>query len=693
MAAIGLAAVVVTWPLLANPRALPPRNDYFGTDLFNYYSTAGAAYTTVVRFHQFPLRSPWHSGGHPLHAYPEDKTFTPTMLLILAMGPWAALKIEIVLLTVASGIGMYVLTRRAMGYGVAGALLSGMSFALGGFLMARWMRGWLGTTHVVLLPWVLYALWRGRRRPWWLAVAAGIVAWLLVAHKYVALSMGWFLLMVGLLQLDEADAKKGSDPLDAGGLLPFPRPTWGYFGRLVGVWVFAVGLAAVKLIPMCGFVRGYLEDRPFPLAGQWWTIVGWAIILAWLGLIPSVSRWLRTRRTRVRGVVVIVVASLVVVVAVGPWMRRPQFQGQVPRRWVRHNLECLTGYGDWRMSDSGVRTPVARDSYRARAPVGLPVLLLAVAALIRRRPGTWRWGILAALFFAMDLTLGRTVRGLPLLSLINRPREQFGIYLGFILALLAGRALCPWGTGRRSRVFGLVAWGLLIANTAYMGWNVRARLAYMVSGRSAPVAEWSDTYHLLERPSDPWRDHLCFLLQRNTGIQYWDARLIDRQRPHLVTSLVAADDGSHRPNPDFKGMVSFEDEENQAELKTFTPNVIKVHVTVRRPGVLTINQIADSNWRVSEEVLAHGHAGGSSLRGRLPRKAASPAPVREPLPGVLVPDVPLLTVRLDRVGQYEVRLRYVPSRLFVGLAVSVAAAVLGCVLLAWMSRSRRGRIR
>jgi len=34
-------------------------------------------------------------------------------------------------------------------------------------------------------------------------------------------------------------------------------------------------------------------------------------------------------------------------------------------------------------------------------------------------------------------------------------------------------------------------------------------------------------------------------------------------------------------------------------------------------------------------VLAHGHTGGSSLRGRLPRKAASPAPVREPLPGVL----------------------------------------------------------
>jgi len=58
-------------------------------------------------------------------------------------------------------------------------------------------------------------------------------------------------------------------------------------------------------------------------------------------------------------------------------------------------------------------------------------------------------------------------------------------------------------------------------------------------------------------------------------------------------------------------------------------------------------------------VLAHGHAGGSSLRGEPPRKAAPPAPVCQPLPGVLSAQVPATrpAARASSVAPASCRLR------------------------------------
>jgi hypothetical protein len=104
-------------------------------------------------------------------------------------------------------------------------------------------------------------------------------------------------------------------------------------------------------------------------------------------------------------------------------------------------------------------------------------------------------------------------------------------------------------------------------------------------------------------------------------------------------------------------MAHFRDRANRADLLTFTPNEIIIQVSAVRPGVLTINQIADRDWRVGE--------------------------------GALVADVPLLMVDLSRTGEYRVRLRYVPSLLYRGLAASAATAIAGGVLLVMISRRLR----
>ena len=78
-----LGAVLVFLPLLLRPFGLPPDNDDLGLDIFTYYGFAGAGWEAVVRYGGLPLRSPWHGGGYPIYANPDDMTFTPAMLLVL----------------------------------------------------------------------------------------------------------------------------------------------------------------------------------------------------------------------------------------------------------------------------------------------------------------------------------------------------------------------------------------------------------------------------------------------------------------------------------------------------------------------------------------------------------------------------------------------------------------------------------
>jgi len=698
MAGIAIAAVVVTWPLLANPHGLPPDNEDLGLDAFNYYDFAAAARQTVLRFGQFPLRSPWHGGGYPLYANPDDLTLTPTMLLVLAVGPWAAIKIDFVLTMIVGGVGMFLLTRRKMGYSLAAALFSATAFALGGFLMARWLRGWRPTTHAAWLPLIMYALWRGRwwrtatlavpnsadsplsrlrrqhqqanpceGRRWWLALAAILVAWLFIDSKYVAVVMGWFLFTVGLLRLDEPDKVSGTSY--AKHATPLPRPAWGYFGRLTVVWVFGAGLAAVKLVPMLSLVRGHL-DVPPAAAGRepWRAAVLWAVIFAALGLTPLLGRLAGAVRTRRQGVVGIAVALAAVVLAVG--FLAPPRRGMAPPAhfWLEEVTEALVSFGGWDRSEQGDPVPTQEQGYRFFAPVGVVVWLLWVIAIFVRPRETWKWAVLVGLLLFLELgrilprVLGDSLRDQPLLGFMREPRRLLNFYLFFLLTLLAGRAL-DWHRslqcGRAlSVVLGVVAWVLLAGHTIYVGSETRRRLAYTVSAVLPPEPAWGP-YRLLDRPGDRWRDRPGFLLRRNVGLIGWDLDFRDLRHAALRPSLLAAHDGSHRPNPDFAGMVWFHDAANQADLETFMPNLIVVHVDVRRPGVLRINQIGDADWRPSE--------------------------------GALVPDALLLSVRLDRVGEYDVRLRYVPKRLFIGFGVSALTALVGLLLLALALRRRRTR--
>jgi len=719
MVGIALAAVVVCGPLLLHPTNVPPPDGWYGFDLMTLYGFANAARTTILHFGQFPLRSPWHGGGHPTYVNPDDVVFTPTMPLVLAVGPWAAYKIDFVVTMIVGGVGMFLLTRRRMGYPLVGALLSATTFALGGFLLGKWLLGWRPMLRSVWLPLILYALWRGRcwrmvgparsllpakslagqdgRHPCanprglvprggaspcrggrWLALAVGLVAWFFLDQKYTVIVMGWFLMLVGLLRLDEEQpdkvSEKVSDPLRQRGLTPssrHPRLAWGYFGLLAGVWVFGAGLAAVKLVPMWPHLRRHLRYAPVnPWETVWWhPLLVWVPILIGLGLTPWLARLVGTRGRRLAGLGGIIAVLAAVLLAVAIWAPRPPnlstlwIRPPTNQQYVREVFDWTVSYGTWQVNASGIDTPFNQDRFHARSPVGPIVAVLAVLAVVLRPRRTWKWAILAGLYLTLQLSpalprdLAQSWGRLPLLSWMRRPREAIDFYCFFLLTLLAGRALDLPGWLRRRRPCRVGVWVVLGANVVFLASMAWPRFAYSVSMPLPKARAWGP-YRLVERRCAEWRDRLCLLVRENVGLQWWDLEFRDQRHEALEPSHFIDEDGALRPNTAFKGFVRFDDPDNAVEDWTFTPNEIGVRVTVRRPGVLHINQIRDRDWR--------------------------------PSVGDVLPEGPLLRVRLARIGTYTVRLRYVPRRLYVGLLVSALTAVVGTVLL--VLSTRRGRV-
>jgi len=112
---------------------------------------------------------------------------------------------------------------------------------------------------------------------------------------------------------------------------------------------------------------------------------------------------------------------------------------------------------------------------------------------------------------------------------------------------------------------------------------------------------------------------------RGTGYPFYCRCVLDTDRPHRGRNAL-------RLEPDGAS----------AALRTLPLPVSRFH-TYEVNGWIRTRGLTRARARIEIEfltedgrtVLAHGHTGGSSVREQIPRKTASPAPVREPLQGVL----------------------------------------------------------
>ena len=629
LAVVGLAAAtaLVCLPLFLRPWSVPADYD-FPSHAFH----AAFDRWAIVHFHQFAFRSPYHTGGYPVFAYPDDIALSPRLLLHLAVGTTLGMKLDYALCLFLAAGGTYLLMRHQMGLAVPGALVSGIIVGFGGCLQDLWMVGWVINCRAAVFPWVLYAWWRSRRHPWWLVLCGCLMATMLLDAKYGLASLSWFMLILVLLRLDGGK--------DAGALPVFP---WRRVVLLVAVVAWAFLLAGVKLVPFAPLlwhhVQGGGQGRPIQ-ADQ---VVLWLGLLTAFTVLPAVLRLQPARRARLAAAGV----ALAVLVLLAVLCPRPgrTWEECVPR--LRGGIISLVGTTE-RAPGAGV--------VRAVIWIG-PALAVAGIALRGRR--LWRWVLIAGVLLWMALgdgapvSLQRSVRALPGLSLIRQAEAWFGIYLVFAVAVLAGHgAMLRSGAGRSGRR--IAPWllaGVCLAAAVAQSWP-----KYRVSASAPPAERGGAGPYFMVSSGTGYPEDCIALMYRNIGVAEWGLDLYDprtaavRPRSRHVGGPVF---------PTYRGEAYFRDPAgpNRARLTMMTPLEMRVAVDVQRPGRLCLNQLRDRQWRTSE--------------------------------GVLSTRSPTLAVELTRTGTYDVRLRYVPVLFYWGLGVTVASLAGGPVVIGFARRRRR----
>src|SRR5215218_3667426 len=127
-----------------------------------------------------PLWNPYIMAGRPFVADAQSAVFSPFSLPAYVLPFWWSLAVTAALKLFCAALGTYLLSR-ALGMGFAGALLAGLAFGLG-LYMVTWL-SWPLTSVWALLPWLLLACDRVVRRP----DAAGVAALaVVVALQFLA---------------------------------------------------------------------------------------------------------------------------------------------------------------------------------------------------------------------------------------------------------------------------------------------------------------------------------------------------------------------------------------------------------------------------------------------------------------------------------------------------------------------------
>ncbi|MGQ9598712.1 MAG: YfhO family protein [Anaerolineae bacterium] len=132
------AGVLVALPLLLYaPFLFGGKVLYWGVYLLQFYPWRQLA-VEQIRAGHWPLWNPYLGAGTPLAANLQTAAFYPPNLLFLAMPVERAFGWELALHVALAGLSAFYLGRR-LGLGPFGALVTGLTYGLGGYVVAHWV--------------------------------------------------------------------------------------------------------------------------------------------------------------------------------------------------------------------------------------------------------------------------------------------------------------------------------------------------------------------------------------------------------------------------------------------------------------------------------------------------------------------------------------------------------------------------
>lgn len=171
LALVALAAAMGFWA----PAFLAGDASGFGDwQWFHHQWEAGRV--AVLRWREWPLFDPHHCGGVPLWGNPQAQVYSPTWLLTgLPFGTTLGHKLFLVWHTAVAFAGVFVLARRELRLGVAGAALAAFAWSCSGFFAWHGAGGHSTFAAFAYGPWILW-FWRRAEHDlrWAGAVALGM---------------------------------------------------------------------------------------------------------------------------------------------------------------------------------------------------------------------------------------------------------------------------------------------------------------------------------------------------------------------------------------------------------------------------------------------------------------------------------------------------------------------------------------
>ena len=234
-----LLTLVYFWPQIVQGRVL-----YWG-DIGLYFTPMAGFLRDNLRAGRVPLWNPLIFCGTPYAGNPQAWPLYPvTALLPFVSAPYF-FNVTVALHVWLSGVGTYLLARRALPVGRGGALLAAITFMFGGQLVSKEQFPNM-VQAAAWLPWALWALDRAlRQRRVRDALALGLVLGLqlLAAHAQMTLLTLYLAAAWGLFVLRTH---------------PLRRRTAGLLGLSV---VVAAGLAAGQILPAMALFRDAERQR------------------------------------------------------------------------------------------------------------------------------------------------------------------------------------------------------------------------------------------------------------------------------------------------------------------------------------------------------------------------------------------------------------------------------------------------
>lgn len=236
---LSAAALILSLPLL-----LPLGAPVLDNDFLMYCTQHAIVREAILAHGTLPLETPAVGGGYPIVANPESPVLNPLVILSLAAGEAAGMKLIYLLCAAAAGVGGYWLCRYSLGLTAGGSLFAGACLLASAVMPGKFAGGNPQEAQLMLFPLGLHLLLQARKKRFFLSLVG--LGWLLLMDAKFIAAIFWLYLFLAAAAWDSGRLWRNPAQRERGP--PF-------LALATAALVVTLALGAVKILPVLDFFR------------------------------------------------------------------------------------------------------------------------------------------------------------------------------------------------------------------------------------------------------------------------------------------------------------------------------------------------------------------------------------------------------------------------------------------------------